>query len=951
MRPWGRFGLIAAAYWAAHLLGFLFQSPVHRVCPVWPASGVGLAIVLLVRREAWLGSVLLLGGVSLLSNLLMSGSLPMSLGFSVANAIEFWGATWLMRVGRKDPASIHTVTGVMRFSVVATIWPLLPALIGAATAHVGAAAPFGRTYLTWWIGDALGILLVTPLILCWARPDPARRVTSTAEALGLATVWAVATWFAFHHHGQSFIPLEPYMLLPLLAWTAIRLGGRGVTTALIALAVAAILSALSDRGVRGAELDAWLDRLFTVQVYVAVASVQSLLLAASTSTAKLMERAAREDEARVRRAEEEARSTAESLRFALDAARMGTWEWDIRSGKVHWAGGVEAIFGMPQHAFAGTYEAYFALILPEDHALVLAAIEGAVRGDNDYCVEHRVIWPDGTLHWLEGKGSVHRDVSGQALRMTGTVAEVTARKQAEAELSASEQRLRHFIRHAPAAVAMFDTDMRYLQVAERWLAEHGLQGENIIGRSHYEVFPDIPERWKEVHRRVLAGAVERSEEDPFLRANGSTDWFQWEMRPWYRARGEIGGCIMFTQVVTERKRALEAQERMHEQLRQSQKLEALGTLAGGIAHDFNNILGGMLAFTELAALENQDRPELVAHLREVTLAGQRATGLVGQILSFSRQQRQERKPVSLGRVVEEALKLLRSTLPASVQIVVSLPGSLPDVLADATQLHQVVMNLCTNAAHAVNGRGQLALSLDVATNAELSVRPRTESSAARYVRLRVEDNGHGMDAATVSRIFEPFFTTKQPGDGTGLGLAVVHGIVNDHAGSISVTSERGRGTTFTVALPVAEERAVPPEPRTGDVPAGRGERVLLVDDERILCEVARRFLLRAGYQADTCLAAEDAWHRVESDPDAYSVVVSDLTMPGMSGLDLAARIHAVRPNLPVVLTSGHAPGLTAEMLAELGVCELLQKPVDHAGLTRAVARAVRGAAPAARAGA
>src|SRR6185295_17846051 len=165
-------------------------------------------------------------------------------------------------------------------------------------------------------------------------------------------------------------------------------------------------------------------------------------------------------------------------------------------------------------------------------------------------------------------------------------------------------------RHTPAAVAMFDTEMRYLHVADRWLADYGLQGESILGRSHYEVFPDLPERWREVHRRVMAGAVERCEEDVFERADGTTEWLQWEMRPWYRARGEIGGCIMFAQLITERKHALEAEQRMNEALRQNQKLEALGTLAGGIAHDFNNILGGMLAFTELAALENQDRPEL-----------------------------------------------------------------------------------------------------------------------------------------------------------------------------------------------------------------------------------------------------------------------------------------------------------------------------------------------------
>jgi len=740
------------------------------------------------------------------------------------------------------------------------------------------------------------------------------------------------------------------MILPFLAWTAIRLGGRGVTTALGALAAAAILSTFSDRVVQKAGLDAWLDRLFTVQVYVAVAAVQSLLLAATTSTAKLMERLAREDEARVRRAEGEARSTAESLRFALAAARMGTWEWDIQSGRVTWSGGVEAIFGLCGPEFSGTYDAYLGLIHVADRAAVVAAIDGAVQGRlDDYCIEHRVVWPDGSVHWLEGKGSVHRDATGRALRMTGTVVEVTARKRAEDELTASEELLRHFIRHTPAAVAMFDTEMRYLQVAERWLADYQLEGQNIIGRSHYEVFPDIPQRWHESHRRVLAGAVERCEEDPFQRADGNVEWLQWEMRPWYRPSGEIGGVILFTQVITERKRALEAQQRIQEQLRQSQKLEALGTLAGGIAHDFNNILGGMLAYTELAALENDDRPELLAHLREVTRAGQRATGLVGQILSFSRQQRQERKPVSLGRVAEEVLKLLRSTLPSSIQIVVTLPGSLPDVLADANQLHQVVMNLCTNAAHAMQGRGRLTLQLDLVNGEDLAVRPRADAPVDRYVRLAVADTGHGMDAATIGRIFEPFFTTKQPGDGTGLGLAVVHGIVSDHGGSIAVASEPGHGATFTVALPVAAARAVAPEPGVGHAVEGRGERILLVDDERILCEVARRFLVRAGYQADTCLAAEEAWHRVERDPDAYAAVVSDLTMPGMSGLDLAARIHAVRPNLPVLLTSGHAPGLTLEALSELGVCELLQKPVDHAGLTRAVARAVRHAASVARA--
>jgi len=198
---------------------------------------------------------------------------------------------------------------------------------------------------------------------------------------------------------------------------------------------------------------------------------------------------------------------------------------------------------------------------PDDRARVVTAIEHAVAGKIDYRVEHRVLWPDGSTHWLEGKGSVHRDSSGKALTMTGTVVEITSRKRAEEEVLASEERLRHFVRHTPAAVAMFDKAMRYIYVADRWLTDYHLEGQAILGRSHYDVFPDIPERWKEIHRRALAGSVERCDEDPFERADGSTEWLQWEVRPWRKAGGEIGGVIMFTHVITARKRAEQAHRR------------------------------------------------------------------------------------------------------------------------------------------------------------------------------------------------------------------------------------------------------------------------------------------------------------------------------------------------------------------------------------------------------
>jgi PAS domain S-box-containing protein len=1059
MRSRSRLLLTALAYWASHVTGYFFLSQVERISPVWPASGVGLALLLLAPRERFRVTLGVLSVVTLLSNLLLCGSLRLSLGFLLANTLELWGGTLVLR-GRpaEPPPSFARVREVVRLLLVASLVTIGPALLGAASTSLVSGAPFSKTVLTWWISDGLGILLLTPLVMSFARPEPSYRQMRVIEALAFALAWALAAWIAF----LGTLPLgpivpQPYMLLPLLTWSALRLGMRGVTAALVAVASVAIGTAVTGGNAFGWGLEAFVDRLLTTQVYVAVASVSSLFLAASTAEAKLLERSAGEDETRRRDAEAEARSHAESLQRALEAARMGTWDWEIASGRVLWSPGVDKLFGLGPGQFAGTFAAYVELVHAEDSAKLQAAIDAALKGGVDeYVVEHRVRWPDGSLHWLEGKGSVHRDSAGTPLRLTGTVVEITARKRAEEELLASEQRLQNFIRHTPAAVAMFDNDMRYLYVAERWLHDYHLDGQNVIGRSHYEVFPDIPERWKVVHQRALAGSIERCDEDPFERTDGSTEWLQWEVRPWRKAGGEIGGVIMFTHVITERKRAEEAQRRnearfrtvvehasdmivvlnrrgeilfqspssmrvlgrtpeelvgksaldythpddlplagqaladatqdspigvklrlrhadgayrliecmgravpdegpdgyivincrditqsheLQEKLRQTQKLEALGTLAGGIAHDFNNILGAMLAFTELARLENPDNAALHAHLREVTQAGKRATNLVRQILSFSRQQPHERTPMSLAPVIREVLHMLRSTLPATIEIDARLPESLPLVSVDATQMHQVVMNICSNAAQAMQGRGRLSISLDVCSVEDAASSPHPKLGPGRYLCLVIDDTGHGMDASTLSRVFEPFFTTKGPGAGTGLGLAVAHGIVNEHDGAIGVTSSPGRGTRVMIHLPVVRGSAPPQERRSSVLPAaGRGERILFVDDEHALCVAARLILARAGYDPVVCRDSEEAWQRVCSEPDGFALVVSDLSMPGMTGIDLASKIHDIRPSLPILLCSGHADGLTSDDLSDVGVRDLLEKPFDNQLFTSTIAR-------------
>lgn len=434
----------------------------------------------------------------------------------------------------------------------------------------------------------------------------------------------------------------------------------------------------------------------------------------------------------------------------------------------------------------------------------------------------------------------------------------------------------------------------------------------------------------------------RQLEHRFQRRDGTTGVMSVRFSIVKDAAGHTVKIFGANQDITEQKRAEEKQRELEGQLRQAQKLEALGTLAGGIAHDFNNILAAMLAFTELAKMDNPDNAELQDNLREVLKAGERAASLIRQILSFSRRQKQERRSLQLAPVIQEALQLLRSTLPTTIEIQADVAPELPAVLADPSQIHQVVMNLCTNAGHAMRAKhGKLHVQLDRLQLTPAAPKPHVELNDDDYVRLRISDTGHGMDAETLKRIFEPFFTTKAPGEGTGLGLSVVHGIVKEHDGVIAVESEPGRGTTFTIYFPAQATEADGLPGVTDATPPGRGQRVMFVDDEIALCNVAKKILSRQGYNPVAFSNPEAAWNAIQSDPQACELLVTDLTMPVMTGVDLARKVSNLRPGLPIILTSGFSGTLTLEVVQELGIRELLQKPLDYHLLGAAISRALK----------
>ncbi len=437
----------------------------------------------------------------------------------------------------------------------------------------------------------------------------------------------------------------------------------------------------------------------------------------------------------------------------------------------------------------------------------------------------------------------------------------------------------------------------------------------------------------------------------FRHQDGSWRWLETSGRDFFSADGEMHGVLIARDVTKrkeseeELKKAQRANSTLEEQLRQTQKLESLGTLAGGIAHDFNNILGAIMAYTELARMDTEGQTDVHRHLQQVLKACNRAKDLVQQILAFSRQQKKQRIPVRLQPIIEEVFELLRSTLPKTLEMKATISTEACLVLADPTQIHQVLVNLCTNAAHAMRGRfGKLEVRLEPFVVDEAFASTLPELQPGRHVQLSVSDTGHGMDTDTIKRIFEPFFTTKGLGEGTGLGLAVVHGIVRDHEGAIQVVSRPGHGSAFHVYLPVDVNDAM-----NADLPptvwaSGREQHVLLVDDEPALCSALEGLLQRMNYTVTVRTSPKEAINTFRAHPDLFDLVITDMEMPGMTGLDLAKELQKLGPALPVLLMTGWCDTQTCESIRRLGIRDLLMKPISPAALGEMLDRVFNGQA-------
>ena len=527
------------------------------------------------------------------------------------------------------------------------------------------------------------------------------------------------------------------------------------------------------------------------------------------------------------------------------------------------------------------------------------------------------------------------------------LAERQTLQQRNEQLHASEKRLEAIINSALDAIVCVDQHQHITVFNPTAAALFQCSASDALGSPLERFLPDAAQAlaFAQLTTQALLGEMTA------LTASGKELAVEVSVSFERHADGET--TTVFARDLTGRKKAEAHRNELEAQLRESQKMQAVGTMAGGIAHDFNNILGAILGNVELAKADCSPESPVLESLHEIDKAGRRARDLVRQILTFSRNEPPQRTPVNLAEVVHDTERLLRVTLPPAIELHMHLSTGLPALLADATQVEQALLNLCTNAVHAI-GTERGTIHVEAAqVQPDHRLCERLGLAPTTYVALSVRDNGPGMDAALLGRIFEPFFTTKPVGQGTGLGLAVVHGVMRTHEGAVDVHSAPGHGSRFTLYFPVATDHdtaaAALPLPTAPAAPAPveqagaqRSHHVMYVDDDEALVFLVQRLLRRRGYQVSGFTDPHEATAALRADPQRYDLLVTDYNMPGFCGVDLVREARHIRPDLPVALASGYVTAEIEQAAMAEGARALIHKPNDVEELCATVDRLVNG---------
>ncbi len=635
------------------------------------------------------------------------------------------------------------------------------------------------------------------------------------------------------------------------------------------------------------------------------------------------------------------------LRDIVESTLSGFWDWNLVANTEYLSPTFKRMFGYDDHEMENSPEAWQRIIFPEDLSGVLEVFDRHVksRGREPFYNEIRYRHRDGSTVWVICAGRVIKWAKdGAPIRMVGCHINITERKQAEEAVAQSNKLLQTIINTAPVRIFYKDSDLRYIGCNNVFASDAGVGSpENLVGKDDYQLaWKEQAELYRTDDLHVLeSGTPKLSYDEPQTTPEGKQIWLRTSKVPLLNEENEIIGVLGMYEDITDRKQAEEEREKLQVQLQQAQKMEAIGTLAGGIAHDFNNILGAILGYAEMVQEDSPPGSIVRKDIDQVVKASYRAKDLVKQILAFSRQDKTDQIPLQPGIIIKEALKMLRSSLPATIDIRQDIDPEAGLILADPTHIHQVMVNLCTNAFHAMEETGgTLTISLKMKTLSQNDLANEPRVQPGNFVQLSISDTGPGIAPEIQAKMFDPYFTTKEVGKGTGMGLAIIHGIAKSYKGFVTCQSQLGEGTVFQVYLPIIVDPSLH-EIKTAplDLTQLGNERILFIDDEEILAEMGQAMLERLGYRVTVRRNSIEALNTFQNQPDKFDLVITDQTMPGMTGSDLARRMLQIRPGIPIILCTGYSTLVSEEKAKGVGIKGFAMKPLakkDIAALIREV---------------
>ncbi len=914
---------VAIGYGIAAHLGFQVATVHPVVASVWPPAGLALAVVVLFGARLWPGIFAGALAANIMKGMPEVAALVIATGNTLAAVC---GATALRRLGFQiSLPRVRDALALLGLGALAA--PVIAATIGTLSLRFLAGITADRSlivWFNWWSGDAIGVMLVTPLLLAWRHgrvPRLSGRGVAEIALLGAALL------------GGSVLLMRlpqgyEYAVFPLVGWAAIRGGLRGASIATAVLAAVAIWYTVNGAGpfLGGAD-----EALWRLQLFLGLLTIASLLLAAMAQAESMATRALRISELRFRRV------------FEHSAVGIGVVRRDGRFTDANPA--LRHMLGFSTDELLQRTVAD--ITHPDDMTAEKPVLGELLAGRRaTFRFVKRYLRKDGTIFWgkltatavPDGRDGpdcaigLVEDISEQRAAEEALALDVARRSQSEEELLRTTQTLQTLIDASPLAIMTLDAEGRVRSWNHAAEGMFGWSAAEALDQTLPFVPPEAMKQFRSSLRRVFLGEAITGLQAERCRRDGRRIDLRICAAPMRDPNGVIDSVIALVEDVTERKN-------LGEQLRQAQKMEAIGQLTGGIAHDFNNLL--TIVITNAALLDNEiapDRADMRADLSELKRAALRGVELVRKLMAFSRRRSVEMQPLNLGQVVGDASNDLRRLLPASIEVGVQVENGTPLMIeGDVGAIEQMLFNLATNARDAMPDGGTLRLRVYQTLLDESHVRISGWGSVGEYVVVAVSDTGCGMSPKVRARAFEPFFTTKEVGKGTGLGMAMVYGLAIQHKGYADLRSEEGRGTTVLLYFPtMAGAARAPTGAAPEDAPVGGTERILVVDDEDGIRRSAVRVLTRFGYQVEEAADGQAAMVMLRSADVPFNLVLTDVVMPRMGGMALYQELQKRDSAVRVLLMSGH----TAEDLDELddpimGI-KFLHKPWSITELLRRV---------------